>query len=65
KLNKFQHLASHSKLLHRIYVKLKRNILKKKRSNEKPRFSPEKTVELKAHFGKLNQQLAEQYPEIG
>jgi len=65
KLNKFQHLASHSKLLYRIYTKLKRNILKKKRSNEKPSFSPEKTAELKTHFGKLNQQLSEKYPEIG
>jgi len=65
KLNKFQNLASHSKLLYRIYVKLKRNILKKKRSNEKPCFSLKKTAELKTHFGKLNKQLAEQYPEIG
>jgi len=65
KLNKFQNLASHSKLLYRIYVKLKRNILKKKRSDEKPFFSLKKTAELKKHFGKLNQQLAEQYPEIG
>lgn len=65
KLNRYNQIASHSPLLHRIYVKLKRNILSKKTNDKKPYFSPKKAEELKAHFGKLNQQLAENYPEIG
>lgn len=64
-LNKYHDVASHSPLLNRIYVKLKRNILKKKRSDEKPYFSEQKTIELKNYFGPLNKKLVQQYPEIG
>lgn len=65
KLNKYHNIASHFSLLHRIYVKLKRNILKKKRSDKKLYFSEQKAKELKIYFGNLNQQLAEKHPEIG
>lgn len=65
KLNKYHQLASHSPLLYRIYTKLKRNIFKKKRSNDKPCFSPQKETELKNYFSTLNQQLVKEYPEIG
>jgi hypothetical protein len=63
KLNRYRFLTF-SKLFHRIYLRRKRSIMNANQAADKPYFSDEKIIELKAHFGPLNKRLVQEYPKI-
>jgi len=65
KLNRFYEWSEATAFNKKIYNKFKRSILQNNRNGDKPRFSTEKTAELKNYFKPLNEKLNNDYPELG
>lgn len=65
KLNKYQELFDRETIAGRGLQYMKRRVINKETKGDKPAFSEEKRKVLEAHFGPLNKQLAQQYPELG
>ncbi|MDT8412955.1 MAG: hypothetical protein RQ875_10860 [Vicingaceae bacterium] len=65
KLNRFYEWSEATAFNKKIYNKFKRSILQNNRNVDKPRFSSEKTAELKTYFKPLNTKLNNDYPELG
>lgn len=65
KLNRFYEWSEATAFNKKVYNKFKRSILQNNRNGEKPKFSKEKTAELKNYFKSLNTQLNNDYPELG
>ena len=65
KLNKFNILIENSNLGNMFLNRIRREILKSKKTNSRPFFSQEKEEQLILHFREKNRALNEKYPAIG